>query len=99
MLFTVGWADNNSSRITIQMFAGFGKANACQHLIYKKAALPVAFLDVDKGAIICICLRDFKGFRNTATKKIESIAQHITLQRLAEKHQLSEQDIMTLIRN
>jgi hypothetical protein len=46
-------------------------------------ALSVAFMDVDKDTVICICLSDFKGLRNTATYKVGSIAQTITLQRLA----------------
>lgn len=75
------------------------RQNACPHLIYKKAALSVALLDVDKGDIICICLSDLKALSNTATSKVEQIDQQVTLQRLAEKHQLSEQDILTLIRN
>lgn len=70
---------------------------ACPHIIYKKAALPVAVLDVEKGQIICICLSDLKALRNTATSKVEQINQKVTLQRMAEKHQLTEQDIVTLI--
>ncbi len=75
------------------------RQNACPHLIYKKAALPVALLEVEKGDVICICLTDFKALRNTAASNVEQIDQQVTLQRLAEKHQLSEQDILTLLRN
>ena len=75
------------------------RQNVCPHLIYKKAALPVALLDVGKGGVICICLSDFKALRKTAMSKLGDIDQQVTLKRLAEKHQLSEQDILTLIRN
>jgi hypothetical protein len=75
------------------------RQNACPHLIYKKAAFSVPLLDVEKGDVICICLSDFKGLGNTATSKIEMVNQQVTFHRLAEKHQLSEQDILTLIRN
>jgi hypothetical protein len=75
------------------------RQNACPHLIYKKAALSVALLGVEKGDVICICLSDVKELTNTAMSKVESINQPVTLQRLAEQHQLSEQDILTLIKN
>ena len=75
------------------------RQNACPHLIYKKAALPVAFLNVKKGDVICICLSDFNGLNDTTASKVEQIDQQVTLERLAEKYQLSEQDILTLISN
>ena len=75
------------------------RQNFCPHLIYKKAALAVTSLDVEKGGVICICLSDIKTFRNTETTKVEQIDQQVTLTRLAEKHHLSEQDILILIRN
>jgi hypothetical protein len=75
------------------------RQKVCPHLIYKKAALSVASLDVEKGTIICICLSDLQGLRDTATSKVEQIDQQVTLERLAEKHLLSEQDILALIRN
>lgn len=75
------------------------KQNICPHIIYKKAALPVALLDVEKGDVICMCLSDLKGLRNTKTSKLEQINQNTTLQRLAEKYELTEQDILTLVRN
>jgi len=74
------------------------RQNACPHLIYKKAALSVALLDVEKGGVICICLSDFKVLRNPTKSKVEQIDQQVTLQRVAEKYQLNEQDILTLIR-
>jgi hypothetical protein len=75
------------------------RQNVCPHLIYKKAALTVALLDVDKGDIICICLSDLKVLSNTATSKVAQIDHQVTLQRIAKKNQLSGQDILTLIRN
>lgn len=75
------------------------KLNVCPHLIYKKAALPVALLEVDKGDIICICLSDFYVLNSTAKSNTEQIDQQVTLQRIAKKYQLKEQDILTLLRN
>jgi hypothetical protein len=70
----------------------------CPHLIYKKSALPVMSLDVREGEVICICLSDFKVLNNTAVDNIKKIAQQVSLMRIADKHQLSEQDILTLIK-
>lgn len=72
--------------------------NICPHFIYKKAALAVAVLDVDKGGVICICLSDLQVLRHTAMSQVEQIDHQVTLQRIANRYQLSEQDILTLIR-
>jgi hypothetical protein len=74
------------------------RQNVCPNLIYKKAALPVLLLDVEKGDVICICLTDFKTLKNIPASKVAQINQNVTLQQLAEKHHLSEQDLLTLIR-
>jgi hypothetical protein len=75
------------------------RQNVCPHLIYKKAALQVALLDVAKGDIICICLSDINVLSNTVMSKVEQIDHQVTFQRIAQKYQLSQQDILTLIRN
>ena len=75
------------------------RQNVCPHLIYKKSALSVALLDVEKGEVICICLSDLKTLMNTEKSKLNQINQSVTLQRLAEKYELNEQDILTLIKN
>jgi hypothetical protein len=75
------------------------RQNVCPHIMYKKAALAVTLLGVEKGDVICICLSDLNALRDTATSKVEQIDQQVTLKRLAVKYQLSEQDIFTLIRN
>jgi hypothetical protein len=75
------------------------RKTVCPHLIYKKAALPVALLGVEKGGVICICLHDFEALKNTPISKVEKIDQQVTFERLADKYQLSKQDVLTLIRN
>lgn len=75
------------------------RINACPHLIYKKSTSTVVSLGVEKGGVICICLTDVKALNNTATTKVEKIEQQFSLKRIAEKYQLSEQDIFTLIKD
>jgi hypothetical protein len=85
--------------LPLQCLQAIERQHVCPNLIYKKAALPVAFLEIEQGDIICICLSDFKGGGRTAMSKVAQIDHHVTLQRIAKKYQLSEQDILTLLRN
>lgn len=71
----------------------------CPHLIYKKAALPVVLLNVNKGDVICICLTDFKASGETTANKAQQVEQQISFKRVTQTYQLSEQDILMLIRN
>jgi len=75
------------------------RQSVCPHLIYKKAALPVALLEVEQGDVVCICLSDLKALHSPAKNRVEQIDQQVTLQRIAKKYQLNEQDILTLLRN
>lgn len=74
------------------------RESACPHIIYKKAALSVIALDVKKGEPICLCLTDLATLDNTGMSKVEEIDQQVTFERLLKAYQLSEQDILTLIR-
>lgn len=75
------------------------RKNACPHLIYKKAALDVPALDTVKGGIICICLTDLQALQQPSGSEVDKIDQQVTLERLAAKYQLNEQDIVTLLKN
>lgn len=72
---------------------------ACEHRLYKRAAVPVALLGVSKGDAICICLSDLKGLTETAESKVAQIEQQETLQKITQKYQLSEQELLRLLRN
>ena len=73
--------------------------SACPHLIYKKAKVDVPILDSKANEMICICLSDMGSLRLQAQGKLAEIEQQVTLSRLAIKLQLSEQDLLTLIRD
>jgi hypothetical protein len=75
------------------------RKQACPHLIYKKAALPVVRLDVEKGNIICICLTDVNFLKNQTNSAVEKIDQQVTFERLTDYYQLTEQDILTLLKH
>lgn len=72
---------------------------ACPHMLYKSAALPIEVLNIKKNDVICICLSDLKALNNEAKSKVEEIDQQVTLQRLAKKYQLREEDILTLVKD
>ena len=74
------------------------RENPCPHLLYKKAALKVESLDVKKCELICLCLTDLAALHHPAKSKVANINQQATFERLIEQHQLTEQDVLTLLR-
>ena len=75
------------------------RISACPHLIYKKAKVDVPILDSKADEMICICLSDMGSLRLQAQGKLAEVEQQVTLSRLAVKLQLSEQNLLTLIRD
>ncbi|MFT4940374.1 MAG: hypothetical protein ACI88A_003427 [Paraglaciecola sp.] len=75
------------------------RISACPHLIYKKAIVDVPILGIKANQMICICLSDLGSLRLQAHGKLAEIEQQVTLSRLAAKLQLSEQDLLALIRD
>lgn len=89
---------NDVSALPAKCLQAPSRINACPHIIYKKAALAVEAIDVKKGEVICLCLSDLAALNNTAMSEVEKIDQQVSFERLLKKYQLSEQDILTLIR-
>jgi hypothetical protein len=73
--------------------------SACPHLIYKKAKVDVPILGSKANQMICICLSDLGSLRMQAQGKLQEVEQQVTLSRLAAKLQLTEQDLLALIRD
>lgn len=70
----------------------------CPNLLYKKSPIDVPMINVQKGQIVCICMADFSDIRIPAESQLEIVDQKVTIARLAVKVNLSEQDLLTLIR-
>ena len=75
------------------------RISACPHLIYKKAIVDVPLLNSKANEMICICLSDLGSLRLQAQGELEKIEQQVTLSRFAAKLQLTERDLLALIRD
>lgn len=74
------------------------RTQACPHQIYKKAAVAVASINVNKGAVVCLCLTDLKDISDPDKSKLADIDRQVTLQRVAQKYRISEQDLANLLK-
>jgi hypothetical protein len=97
LVFTVGII-NDVGALPSKCLQAPSRVNSCAHIIYKKAALAVKSVDVEKGEVICLCLTDLGALYDPAKSKVAKIDQQLTLELLLQKHQMTEQDILTLLR-
>lgn len=74
------------------------RTEVCPNLLYKKSPIDVPMLTIQKGQIVCICMADFAEIRIPASSQLEMVDQKVSISRLAAKVNLSEQDLLTLIR-
>lgn len=74
------------------------RTEVCPNLLYKKSPIPVPMTNTEKGQIVCICMTDFADIRLPAKSQSDQVNQQVSLSRLAVKVNLSEQDLLTLIR-
>lgn len=74
------------------------RTQACPHLIYKRARVDVPIITTKAKEMICICLSDLAPLRIEAQDKLGKIKQQMMLTRMAEKLQLTEDDLLSLIR-
>ncbi|MGJ8679190.1 hypothetical protein [Paraglaciecola sp.] len=75
------------------------RVQSCPRLIYKQAAVAVPVLGVEKNGVICICLTDFEQVKSAQMSKLEQIDRQVTLQRVARKYQISEEELIKLIKH
>jgi hypothetical protein len=75
------------------------RSKTCPHLIYKKAKVDVPIVGVKANEMICICLSDMPSLRLEAKGQLEKINQKVALSRLAAKLQLSEENLLSLLRD
>lgn len=98
ILFFVAGLINRVSALPSQCLQAPSRLNVCPHIIYKKAALAVEALDVKKGNVICLCLSDLNELSATNMSKVQQIDQQVSFEPLLKKYQLSEQDILSLMK-
>lgn len=74
------------------------RQDVCPNLLYKKSPIDVEITGTKKGDIVCICMADFSRLRIPASSEIEKVDQQVDLSRAATKLNMSEQELIILIR-
>ena len=74
------------------------RAGYCPHTLYKKSPVDVPYLNIKTNEMVCICMADFAELRIKASSEQGKIDQQVALSRAARKLDMSEQDLLTLIR-
>ena len=74
------------------------RTQACENLLYKKSPLDIPLLAVKRGQAVCLCLSDLRTVNApqlSAVEKIDIQADWLTISR---HYQLTEQQILQLLR-
>lgn len=74
------------------------RIKTCPHLLYKKAAVGVSVIGVEKGQVICICLTDLQAVKNKRKNSIDEIERQKILEKLALKYEVSQEEIIKLVK-
>ena len=75
------------------------RTRVCPNELYKRSPVDVPPLAIKAGEMVCICMADFSALRIEASSQVEKINQKAELTRSAIKLGMSEQDLLSLIRN
>lgn len=70
----------------------------CPNVLYKRSPVDVPQLNIRTNEMVCICMADFAELRIAASTEQGKIDQQVALSRAAFKLDMSEQDLLTLIR-
>ena len=71
----------------------------CDHLIYKRSPVDVAALEIQKNQMICLCMADFQSLRVPIRKGIAATEQQVELARTARRLGISEDVLLSLVRD
>ena len=74
------------------------RTEICDHTLYKRSPVDVPATNVKKGEMVCLCMADFLPLRIEADSEVAKIEQQVELSRSAKKLNMTEQDLLTLIR-
>ncbi len=75
------------------------RTQVCPHQILKQAAVAVPSMNIEKGGVVCICLSDLEVGANLDKSKLAEIDRQVTIQRIATKYLISEQDLRKLVKH
>ncbi|QHJ12279.1 hypothetical protein FX988_02530 [Paraglaciecola mesophila] len=74
------------------------RSEMCPHLLYKKSPIDIAGLSVKTGDMVCLCLSDVAGIRGASEEELSRPKLLVSLRRLAGDWDLSESELLRLIR-
>ena len=75
------------------------RTDVCANLLYKRAAIDLDGLAIKEGDMVCICLSDFADLRLEATTEQGKIDQLVAASRAATSLQISETELLNLLRH
>jgi hypothetical protein len=71
---------------------------SCPHLAYKRAAMDIPALSITKNKIVCLCLSDLTLADAKNASQLDKIDHQVTLQRIAQKYDLTVEDLVLLVK-
>lgn len=74
------------------------RTQACENLLYKKSPMDVPQLAVQQGEVICLCLSDLRSASDAQLSAVEKIDIQADWLQLSRHYQLTEQQILRLLR-
>ncbi|WP_343859185.1 hypothetical protein [Aliiglaciecola litoralis] len=74
------------------------RTQVCPNLLYKRAPISVESLNIQEGEAMCICLTDFSSLRVSAADEQGKVDQLVSASRAAAKLNITETELLTLLR-
>lgn len=72
--------------------------SACPNVLYKRAPLSIESLSIEQGEVVCICMADFIDLRLEATTEQGKVDQLVSGSRASSKLNITETELLTLLR-
>ncbi|MBU3019496.1 hypothetical protein KO519_17610 [Paraglaciecola agarilytica] len=89
---------NNAQAVPEQCLQSSARSETCPHLLYKRSPIDIAKLSVKTGEMMCLCLSDVAGMRGASEEDLSRPKLLVSLRRLAGDWDLSESELLRLIR-
>ena len=74
------------------------RSQACENLLYKKSPIDIPLLAVKRGEAVCLCVSDLRSVNAPQLSAVEKIDIQADWLQLTRHYQLTEQQILRLVR-
>lgn len=81
-----------------QCLQSMARSESCPQIIYKKSPVDIPKLHIKAGGMACLCLADVLGIREARAAQLQTPELQVSLTRFAQQWDMSEQDLLLLIR-